>query len=192
MADKDNKDMKKDKNGISDKKDMKTAAEEKAESACECDECAECAAQSEDEAAKLQKDLDEAKDMLLRTAAEFDNYKKRSERERAQVGAFVKAQTIKAILPAVDNLQRAVASDSGSEDYIKGVDMTIRQLLDALANMGLTEIDPENDPFDPNLHEAVMHEENADLPENTVTQVLQKGYKVDDTVIRPAMVKVAN
>ena len=140
----------------------------------------------------MQKDLDEAKDMLLRTAAEFDNYKKRSERERIQVSAFVKAQTIKALLPSIDNLLRAAAADSSSADYAKGIEMTIRQLMENLTKLGLKEINPENQSFDPMLHEAVMHEENSDVPENTVVQVLQKGYIMDDTVIRPAMVKVAN
>ncbi len=147
---------------------------------------------SDDAAVTLQKDLDEAKDMLLRTAAEFDNYKKRSEREKLQVSEFVKAQTIKALLPPIDNLLRAAEADSSSADYAKGVEMTIRQLMEALEKLGLKEINPENEPFDPMLHEAVMHEENSDVPENTVVQVLQKGYMMDDTVIRPAMVKVAN
>lgn len=170
--------------------EKKVAPEVKEERSAE--ECAGCAQDAAAQAEKLEKDLAEAKDMLLRTAAEFDNYKKRSEREKTQVGAFVKAQTLKSILPAVDNLQRAAEADSSSDDYAKGIEMTIRQLMDALASLGLTEINPEGEPFDPNLHEAVMHEENGDLPENTVAQVLQKGYKVDDTVIRPAMVKVAN
>lgn len=151
-----------------------------------------CASSSDEAAVTLQKDLDEAKDMLLRTAAEFDNYKKRSEREKLQVSAFVKAQTIKALLPSIDNLLRAAEADSSSADYAKGVEMTIRQLMEALEKLGLKEINPENEPFDPMLHEAVMHEENSDVPENTVVQVLQKGYMIDDTVIRPAMVKVAN
>ena len=75
---------------------------------------------------------------------------------------------------------------------IRDREMTIRQLMEALEKLGLKEINPENEPFDPMLHEAVMHEENSDVPENTVVQVLQKGYMMDDTVIRPAMVKVAN
>ncbi len=157
-----------------------------------CSKDAGCASSSDEAAATLQKDLDEAKDMLLRTAAEFDNYKKRSEREKLQVSAFVKAQTIKALLPSIDNLLRAAEADSSSADYAKGVEMTIRQLMEALEKLGLKEINPENEPFDPMLHEAVMHEENSDVPENTVVQVLQKGYMIDDTVIRPAMVKVAN
>lgn len=161
------------------------------ENTCGCDECQDNIS-SDDDAVKLQKDLDEAKDMLLRTAAEFDNYKKRSERERIQVSAFVKAQTIKALLPSIDNLLRAAAADSSSADYAKGIEMTIRQLMENLTKLGLKEINPENQPFDPMLHEAVMHEENSDVPENTVVQVLQKGYIMDDTVIRPAMVKVAN
>ncbi len=169
-----------------------TAAEKAAENETACEAACDCGSSSDDEAAKLQRDLDEAKDMLLRTAAEFDNYKKRSEREKLQVSAFVKAQTVKALLPSVDNLLRAADADASSPDYAKGIEMTIRQLMEALDKLGLKEINPENEPFDPALHEAVMHEEDPEVPENTVVQVLQKGYMMDDTVIRPAMVKVAN
>ena len=140
----------------------------------------------------LENKMTEQTNILLRTAAEFDNYKKRTEREREQLADFVRGETIKAILPAVDNLDRALAADPGGADYIKGVEMTIRQLFDALTKLGLTRIDEAGVPFDPNRHEAVMHAEEEGGPENTVKAVLQKGYMLGPTVLRHAMVSVIN
>ena len=144
------------------------------------------------EAERLQQECDALNDRLLRLGAEFDNFKKRTERERLQIGEFTKAATLKALVPVLDNIDLAMSADPESGDYIKGVEMMIKQLRDALLNQGLQEIEALNAPFDPNLHEAVMHEENPDLPENTVTLVLQKGYRLGDQVLRTAMVKVVN
>ena len=139
----------------------------------------------------LRKQLDEQKDQYQRMLAEYANYKRRTEQEKAQLGSFVKAETLKALLPALDNLERAVAAPAGDE-YKKGVDMTIRQLQELLASQGLEAIDAQGAPFDPEIHHAVMREDADGVEPDTVTEMFQKGYKVDGRVVRPAMVKVAN
>ncbi len=141
---------------------------------------------------QAQKELEEQKNLLLRTAAEFDNYKKRTEREREALTEYVKGQTIKSLIPSIDNLLRAAGAENTGEEYAKGVAMTIKGLVDALTGMGLEEIDPQGEAFDPVYHSAVNHVEDETVGENTVVQVYQKGYKIKDMVLRHAMVVVAN
>lgn len=140
----------------------------------------------------LKAELELKNDQLMRTAAEFDNYKKRTERERSAVAEFAKAGLIKQLLPILDNIDRASAADHGSADYIKGIEMIVKQFEAIVSNLNIEEIAKEGDTFDPNFHEAVMHIEDETLGENVIAEVLQKGYKIGDTVIRAAMVKVAN
>lgn len=144
------------------------------------------------EIGKLKEELKNQKELLLRTAAEFDNYKKRTERERITFAEFNKAQLLKIFLPVFDNVERANSADKDSDDYKKGIEMIVKQLSESVGKLGLVTFGEEGEIFDPQLHEAVMHEENEELPENSISAVLQKGYKIGDTVIRPAMVKVAN
>lgn len=146
----------------------------------------------DEEIEKLQAELAAKSDLLMRTAAEFDNYKRRTEREKAGVAEYAKAGLIKQLLPIIDNIDRAAAADRESADYLKGIEMIVKQFEALAGNLGITEIAAEGDAFDPNLHEAVMHIEDESLGENVITQVLQKGYRLGDTVVRPAMVKVAN
>ena len=141
---------------------------------------------------KLQAELDKKNDILLRTAAEFDNYKKRTEREKAGVAEYARAGIIKQILPILDNIDRAAAADKDSPDYIKGIEMIVKQFNALADNLKIVEIAQPGDTFDPTLHEAVMHIEDESLGENVIAEVLQKGYKTGDTVIHAAMVKVAN
>ncbi len=141
---------------------------------------------------KLEKELAETKNMLLRTAAEYDNFKRRTEKEKADLTEYVKAGTVKQLLTVADNIKRAEACEKDSSDYVKGLEMITKQLSAALDKIGLEEIEAENKPFDPSVHEAVMHVEDDSVGENTVVQVLQTGYRLGSTVIRPAMVKVAN
>lgn len=148
-------------------------------------------AETEEALAAKQKELDALTDQHMRLMAEYANYKRRTEQEKEQIGAFTKAELLKGLLTAVDNMERAVASPEGPE-YKAGVDLVMRQFFDALHKLGLEEIDAENAPFDPNLHNAVMREDADDVEPDTVTAVFQKGYKVGDRVLRPAMVKVAN
>ena len=141
---------------------------------------------------KLKAELAAKEDQLMRTAAEFDNFKKRTERERASIAEFAKAGLIKQLLPILDNIDRAATADHGSADYIKGIEMIVKQFQGIAANLGIVEIASAGDTFNPELHEAVMHIEDENLAENVIAEVLQKGYKIGDTVIRHAMVKVAN
>ncbi|MGN0115308.1 MAG: nucleotide exchange factor GrpE [Acutalibacteraceae bacterium] len=146
----------------------------------------------EEKIESLEKQLSDTKDMLLRTAAEYDNFKKREIANREKSANFVKGDTIKALLPSIDNISRAMAADESSPEYAKGVAMTIKGLTDALKKLGLEEINPVNEPFDVNLHQAVMRVEDDSVGENIVVEVLQTGYKLGDNVLRHAMVKVAN
>lgn len=141
---------------------------------------------------KLKDELEKSKEQLLRTAAEFDNYKKRTDRERAGIAEYAKCEVIKKLLPIFDNIDRASAADSKSEDYIKGIEMIIKQFSGLGESLGIEEIGKAGDQFDPNYHEAVMHIEDEAFGENEIAEVLQRGYKLGDTVIRAAMVKVAN
>ena len=145
-----------------------------------------------EESEKLKAELDSAKDLLSRTAAEFDNFKKRTERERLSVAEYARADLFKQFLPVLDNAGRAIAADSTGEDYCKGLEMIIKQFLSMPEKMNVVALAKEGEPFDPNVHEAVMHIEDESLGENVVAEVLQQGYKIGDTVIRAAMVKVAN
>ena len=146
----------------------------------------------EKEIEKLKSEVLEHKDLLLRTAAEFDNYKRRTERESLAAAEYTKAGMLKKLLPIFDNIDRANAADKESADYAKGVELTVKMLTEAVTNLGMVEIGKVGEPFDPNFHEAVMHIEDESLGENVICNVLQKGYKIGDTVIRPAMVQVAN
>ncbi len=141
----------------------------------------------------LKQELDSKNDLLLRTAAEFDNYKKRTDRERASIAEFAKANVIKEILPILDNIDRAaLMEDKTSAEYIKGIELIVKQLESIGGKIGIAEVAQVGDTFDPNCHEAVMHIEDENFGENVIAEVLQKGYKIGDTIIRPAMVKVAN
>ena len=142
---------------------------------------------------KVKSELEAKNDLLLRTAAEFDNFKKRTERERLTVAEFAKANIIKELLPILDNIDRAeMLEDKSGEDDIKGIEMIVKLFLGLGEKLGITELAKVGDNFDPNCHEAVMHIEDENFGENVITEVLQKGYKIGDTIIRPAMVKVAN
>ena len=141
---------------------------------------------------KLQEELASQKELLLRTAAEFDNYKRRTEKERLATAEYTSANLLKKHLPVFDNVDRANAADKESADYTKGVELIVKMLTESVKDLGLIEIGAVGDTFDPNLHEAVMHIEDDNFGENTISNVLQKGYKFGDIVIRPAMVQVAN
>lgn len=142
---------------------------------------------------KLKAELEAKNDLLLRTAAEFDNFKKRTEREKSSIAEYAKSNVIKELLPILDNIDRAAAlEDKTSADYIKGIELIVKQFEGLSSVLGIKEVAQVGDTFDPNCHEAVMHIEDENLGENVISQVLQKGYKIGDTVIRPAMVTVAN
>ena len=141
---------------------------------------------------KLKAELEKKEDLLMRTAAEFDNYKRRTERERISVAQYAKAEQAKKLLPILDNIDRAKNADRGTPDYLKGIEMIVKQFESLADQLELETVGEPGDTFDPNLHEAVMHVQDESYNENVIVEVLQKGYKLGDTVIRAAMVKVAN
>lgn len=145
-----------------------------------------------EEIEKLTAELEKSKDLLARTAAEFDNYKKRTQKERLMVAEYSKSEVVKQLLPVFDNIDRAGNGNLENADYIKGIEMIIKQFCALPEKLGIVETAKVGDTFDPNLHEAVMHVTDENLGENVIADVLQKGYKIGDTVIRVAMVKVAN
>ena len=142
---------------------------------------------------ELQKQLDEKNDQLLRMAAEYDNFRKRSQREKEALYAECKASVINALLPVADNFDRIFANPDGTlEDYKKGVEMTFKQFSDVFKSLGIESFGEVGEEFDPNFHNAVMHTEDDSVGENTITTVIVKGYKLGDKIIRPAMVAVVN
>lgn len=146
--------------------------------------------QAENEA--LKKELDETKDKLLRTVAEYDNFRKRTQKEKEAIYAEAKTDAISKLLPVLDNFERASESDSDFESYKKGIDMTVTGLLNAFASMGAEAFGKVGDDFDPNIHNAVMHVEDENFGENKICEIFLKGYKIGDRIIRHATVKVAN
>ncbi len=140
---------------------------------------------------KAEADLVAANDKYLRMIAEYDNFRKRSAKERD--GAYADAYTdaLSAILPVIDNLERALAFSEG-ETLTQGVQMTLKQFEDALSRLGVEAFGARGDIFDPHFHNAVMQAEDPELESNTIAEVFQKGYKKGDRIIRDAMVKVAN
>ena len=142
---------------------------------------------------KIKQELNEKADRLLRTLAEYDNFRKRSQKEKEGAYEDSKALVLKKLLPVIDNIERAQVKDETSlEDYKKGVDMIFDQFMKAMTDMGVTPFGEKGDKFDPLLHNAVMHIEDENLGENVIAQVFEKGYMLGDRVLRPATVQVAN
>lgn len=144
---------------------------------------------------KKDEQIEELNDKYQRLFAEFQNFRSRSEKEKAAMFETGAKSIIEKILPIVDNFERGVAalSEEDLESPVgEGMNLIYKQLLHTLTDMGVTAIEAEGKEFDPDLHNAVMHEDNEELGENVVSQELQKGYKYRDTVIRHSMVKVAN
>ncbi|WP_242956971.1 nucleotide exchange factor GrpE [Flavonifractor sp. An82] len=140
----------------------------------------------------LKQNLTDQEDKFLRLAAEYDNYRRRSQKEKESAWADSKAETAAAFLPVYDNLERALKQDTADEAYKKGVEMTMTQLKEVLSKLGIEEIPALGEPFDPNLHNAVMHVEDENAGENTIVEVFQAGFRTGEKVIRFSMVKVAN
>lgn len=139
-----------------------------------------------------EKLINEEKEKYLRLAAEYDNYRKRSQKERDGLYNDIKADTLLKFLPVYDNLERALKQATADEAYRKGVEMIMTQFNTTMEKLGVTEIEAEGQKFDPTLHNAVMHIEDESFGENEVVEVFQKGFKLNDKIIRFAMVKVAN
>lgn len=131
------------------------------------------------------------KDKLVRIMAEYDNFRKRTAKEKDNIYFDACKDILKEVLPVLDNLERAVKIEGNAEDLKKGVEMTMKQFNNALSKLNVEEIPCEGE-FDPNLHNAVMHIEDEKYDKNSIVEVLQKGYKKEDKIIRYSMVKVAN
>lgn len=150
---------------------------------------AEAAVPAEDWKAKY----DELNDRYLRMAAEYDNFRKRSQREREQSYTDAVSHAVKALLPTYDNLERAIKAETADTEYKKGVELTMTQLVESLKGLNVTIIEAApGTAFDPNFHNAVMHVEDDQLGEGVIAEVFQQGFQTGDKVIRHAMVKVAN
>lgn len=141
---------------------------------------------------KLKQENEQLNEKLIRNLAEFDNYRKRTTKEKEDIAGYAKSICIKEILSVVDNFERALNSECKDEEYKKGMEMIFNQLSDALKDQGLEEIEALNKEFDPEFHNAVNQVEDENFGENIVCNVFQKGYKIGDKVIRHAMVVVAN
>lgn len=142
---------------------------------------------------KADKELAETKEQLLRVTAEYANFRKRSEKEKQDSFVFAKSETIKELLPVIDNLERALSSEQQDyEGLKKGVEMTFTSLMSTLEKLGVEVYGESGDIFDPNLHNAVMHVEDENLKDGEIVDVFQRGYKIGEKIIRPAMVKSAN
>ena len=134
----------------------------------------------------------EEHDTYLRLAAEFDNFRKRTIKEKEQSYSNGKGDAVEKLLPVYDNLERALNQETEDTAYKKGVEMTMTQLVSILNGLGVEIFGESGDVFDPNIHNAVMHTEDDSVAENTITQVFQKGFKLGDKIVRFAMVQVAN
>ena len=154
---------------------------------------AEAEASAPDLAEELRKERDALQDRLLRTAAEFDNYRKRMDRERRELSEYAAASVVRDLLPILDNFERALQAPAGpeAETFRKGIELIHKQMLDLLLKRGVKPIEALGTDFDPNFHEAVIHEVSDAHREGEVMQELQRGYMLGDRLLRPAMVKVA-
>ena len=142
---------------------------------------------------ELAKELAAAKEAHIRTLAEYDNYRKRTAKEKEGIYGDAKADCMKSLLGVLDNFDRALSVDSSDfESYKKGVEMIYTNFCEILKNLGVEAFGEKGEAFDPNFHNGVMHIEDESLGENVVAEVFSKGYKIGDRVLRPAMVQVAN
>ena len=185
-------------NGLQEKEEMtaETAEEQLVEDAAETTPSPETetaeAAPVEDKAAALEAELKEKSDRILRLQADFENFRRRTAKEKEELAAVITQNILGDLLPLLDNFERAMAVEqTDGEAFQKGVEMIFTQLREVLDRHGLQSIEAEGQTFDPNFHQAVMRVEDSDAPDGTITQVLQKGYQAKGRVIRPAMVQVA-
>jgi molecular chaperone GrpE len=143
------------------------------------------------DAAPIQQETSEYKDRYMRTLADFENFRKRSEREKTDFYKYALAGLLRDLLPVLDNFDRSLEHAAEGDDFHRGVLLIYKQLYDILTKHGLKPIDQAAVPFDPKIHEAVVSEQDPSVPSHTVIAILQKGYFLHDRLLRPAMVKVA-
>jgi Molecular chaperone GrpE (heat shock protein) len=188
---KEHEEMEQQRNAASEKAVQETA-EERADSNMEIE--TEDAIQEDPRLEELRKQAEEANGRFLRAQADFDNYRRRTLKEKEELAQYASIKLIGSLLPVVDNFGRALATGGESADvqsFAKGVDMIYRQLWQVLEGEGLKEMEAVGQPFDPEFHQAIMQVESDEYEEGTVVEVVQAGYILKDKVIRPAMVKVS-
>lgn len=145
----------------------------------------------DDDVRRLEGLLAAERERSLRLRADFDNYRKRTERERGEIERYALADALRDLLPVVDNLERALSATSEAAELRKGVEMIVRQFHELLKRYGLSPIAALGEKFDPAVHEAVFHEESASVTTPTVAMELQRGYRLNDRLLRPSLVKVS-
>lgn len=167
--------------------------DEAAREAAEAEAVSADSARADADVAKLAQDLDDLRQTLLRRQADFDNYRKRIERERVDDGKRATARVVEALIPIVDGFEHALAAhrEAEYENYRKGFELIYKQMIDNLAKLGVERIDPAGQQFDPHQHQAVDRAESKEAPDGTVLQVFQAGYLFNGRVLRPAMVRVS-
>lgn len=172
---------------------LNVPASEDADQSADTKAVVEDAEREEAEVKKLATDLEDLRQTLLRRQADFENYRKRVERERGEDGRRVTARVIEGLIPVLDGFEHALAAhrEAEYESYRKGFELIYKQLLDNLAKLGAHRIDPLGKPFDPHLHQAVDRAETTEHPDGTILAVFQPGYEFHGRVLRPAMVRVA-
>ena len=143
------------------------------------------------EVARLRQEIADLRDRSVRTLADFDNFRKRSQREREEARRFAHFDVLQEFLAVADNLDLALSAQGSAEDLKRGVEMIHRQMQELLRRFGAVEVPAVGQPFDPTVHDAVAREESAEVKTPTVTAELRRGYKMHDRLLRPAMVKVA-
>lgn len=178
-----------------DTKDLEAVEEEDLEAAEESEEKEKRGFFGKKKKDKKDEQIEELTDRLKRSMAEFENFRKRTDKEKEQMFETGAKSVIEKILPIVDNFERGLGSateEDKANPVVEGMEMVYKQLMTTLEEIGVKAIEAEGVEFDPNLHNAVMHEENEELGDNIVSSELQKGYTYRDTVVRHSMVKVAN
>ena len=178
-------------------KDLPETEEDlKPEQECEEAEEAEKAEEGEAAGAEAQTAKDPEEEALntkyMRLMADFQNFKRRTEKEKSDIYAFANEKIVKELLDVIDNFERALAAGNDGDKFLEGMEMILKQLLSVLERAGVSEIKCLGEDFDPNFHNAVMTEDSTEYESGKVTEVLQKGYILNSRVVRPAMVKVAN
>ncbi len=172
--------------------EAKEVLEEKADLAKEAEEASEQEEEAVSELDKVKEELESLNDRYLRTLAEYDNYRKRSVKEKDAIYPEARAAAFSSILPALDNFKRALEQGCSDESFLKGMQMTYDSLIGILNKEGVIEFGSVGDTFDPSMHNAVMHVDDEEKGDQEIVEVFQKGYKLGDKVLRYAMVKVAN
>lgn len=185
------KDVEEDNNSSDNKDEVKDSDKEDDEKNKDAEDEVSMLRKSKDEVKKLTNEVETLKDRLLRQTAEYDNFRRRTAKEKEGIYTDACVDVLKEILPVVDNLERALLAEGNFDDLKKGIEMTIKGLDAAFDKLGVEEIDASKD-FDPNFHQAVMHVEDENFDKNQVAEVFMKGYKRGDKIIRHSVVKVAN